>query len=75
MVHLSGPKGPRTTLAVLDGITSAIVINTWRPAAQQDAKHKCSKGTYAAYKAIVEQVSSPVPPLPVHTVPRFPHST
>eukprot|EP00961_Rhodomonas_salina_P023122 310308-Rhodomonas_salina.1 len=33
--HLSGPKGPRTTLAVLDGITSAIAINTWRPGAAQ----------------------------------------
>jgi len=55
--HLSGPKGPRTTLAVLDGITSAIAINTWRPgAAQQDAKHKWCKGTYAAYRAIVEQL-------------------
>jgi len=54
--HLSGPKGPRTTLAVLDGITSAIVINTWRPGAAQDAKHKWCKGTYAAYKAIIEQL-------------------
>eukprot|EP00960_Hanusia_phi_P071799 767634-Hanusia_phi.AAC.1 len=54
--HLSGPKGPRTTLAVLDGITSAIVINTWRPGAAQDTKHKWCKGTYAAYKAIIEQL-------------------
>ena len=54
--HLSGPKGPRTTLAVLDGITSSIVINTWRPGAAQDAKHKWCKGTYAAYKAIIEQL-------------------
>ena len=54
--HLSGPKGPRTTLAVLDGITSSIVVNTWRPLALQDAKHKWCKGTYAAYKAIIEQL-------------------
>jgi len=54
--HLSGPKGPRTTLAVLDGITSSIVVNTWRPMALQDAKHKWCKGTYAAYKAIIEQL-------------------
>ena len=54
--HLSGPKGPRTTLAVLDGITSSIVVNTWRPMALQDAKNKWCKGTYAAYKAIIEQL-------------------
>ena len=26
-----GPRGPYTTLAMLDGITSGIVVNTWRP--------------------------------------------
>ena len=54
--HLSGPKGPRTTLALLDGITSSIVVNTWRPMCLQDAKHKWCQGTYAAYKAIIEQL-------------------
>ena len=54
--HLSGPKGPRTTLALLDGITSSIVVNTWRPMCLQDAKHKWCQGTYATYKAIIEQL-------------------
>lgn len=54
--HLSGAKGPRTTLAVLDGITSAIVINAARPENSSDPKHKWCKGTYAAYKAIIEQL-------------------
>jgi len=57
LAALQGPKGPRTTLAVLDAITSSIVVNTWRPMALPDAKHKwCYKGTYAAYKAIIEQL-------------------
>ncbi len=56
--HLSGPKGARATLAVLDGITSAIVVNTWRPdASQMDmSKHKWSSNTYLTYKAILEQL-------------------
>jgi len=56
--HLSGPKGPRATLAVLDGITSAIVVNTYRPdPAQMDsAKHKWCSSTFLAYKAILEQL-------------------
>jgi hypothetical protein len=56
--HLSGPKGPRTTLALLDGISAAIVTNSWRPGPgpTNDAKHKWCKETYAAYRAIIEQL-------------------
>lgn len=56
--HLSGPKGPKATLAVLDGITSAIVVNTWRPdsSMRDPSKHKWCSNTYLTYKAILEQL-------------------
>jgi hypothetical protein len=54
--HLSGPKGPRTTLALLDGISAAIVTNSWRAGNTNDPKHKWCKETYAAYRAIIEQL-------------------
>jgi len=57
--HLSGslgPRGPCTTLAILDGITTGIVVNTWRPLFPGDPGHRWCKGTYKAYRAIVEQL-------------------
>jgi hypothetical protein len=73
--HLSGPKGPRTTLALLDGISAAIVTNSWRPGPgpTNDAKHKWCKETYAAYRAIIEQLEKYWVLAIVHTSTRCAH--
>jgi hypothetical protein len=55
--HLSDPKGPKTTVAILDGITSAMVVNSWQPSPTQDtANHKWPTNTLEAYKVILEQL-------------------
>jgi hypothetical protein len=73
--HLSGPKGPRTTLALLDGISAAIVTNSWRSGSTSDPKHKWCKETYAAYRAIIEQLEKYWVLAIVHTSTRFPTHT
>ena len=55
--HLSDPKGPKITLAILDGITSAMVVNSWQPSPTQGtANHKWPSNTLEAYKVILEQL-------------------
>jgi len=57
--HLSGsmgPRGPFATLAVLDGMTSGMVVNTWRPKVSSNPRHRWCKGTFKAYRAIIEQL-------------------
>eukprot|EP00802_Teleaulax_amphioxeia_P004177 Tamp_04181.p1 GENE.Tamp_04181~~Tamp_04181.p1 ORF type:complete len:968 (+),score=189.37 Tamp_04181:81-2906(+) len=59
VTHLSGsmgPRGPFATLAVLDGMTSGMVVNTWRPKVSSNPRHRWCKGTFKAYKAIIEQL-------------------
>jgi hypothetical protein len=68
--HLTGANGPRTTLAVLDGVTSAIVINTGSHGQAGEAKRKWCKGTFAAYNAIIEQLEKYWVLATVHTSTR-----
>lgn len=57
--HLSGPKGPSATLAVLDGITSAHVVSSFRPCSNHSdtsKKHIWSSRTFLEYIAIFEEL-------------------
>ena len=59
--HLSkalDPRGPCLTFAILDGVTTGVVVNTWRPSetVDSDSRHLWCKRTCKAYRAIIEQL-------------------
>lgn len=49
-------RGPCAIFAVLDGVTTGLVVSTWRPSKTADSRHIWHGGTGKAYRAILHKL-------------------